>query len=156
MREIFLPDSLATENAGACFAAWPGWTGLRQIHLQGDLGAGKTTWVRGLLRGLGYQGVVRSPTYTLLETYEIAGVFLLHLDLYRLSDPDELNSLGLFDYGKKSVVWLVEWPEKGRGWLPPPDLVLYLSYCDSGRSLRWSGTAENSLYSVFQDLEKCR
>lgn len=98
-----------------------------RIDLTGELGAGKTTLVRGLLRGLGYTGVVRSPTYTLIEPYQVAGRWLYHLDLYRLSDPEELEYIGLRDLLREPAVLLVEWPERGGDLLPVPDVVIALS-----------------------------
>jgi tRNA threonylcarbamoyladenosine biosynthesis protein TsaE len=105
------------------------------IYLEGDLGTGKTTLVRGILRGLGHEGSVRSPTYTLLEPYELGGLRLFHLDLYRLSDPEELQYLGLRDLLEGDSVLFVEWPERGAGVLPPPDLEIRLGYSDNGRVL---------------------
>src|SRR5450756_255332 len=97
------------------------------IYLVGDLGAGKTTLARGFLRACGVTGSVRSPTYTLLEVYETPGSVVLHLDLYRLLEPSELETLGLREWARSGHTWLVEWPERGEGWLPPADLVVSLS-----------------------------
>jgi tRNA threonylcarbamoyladenosine biosynthesis protein TsaE len=97
------------------------------VFLEGDLGAGKTTFVRGLLGGLGYAGIVKSPTYTLIESYMIQEIFVLHLDLYRLNDPQELLSIGLNDYLKEPGIICIEWPKKGVGFLPPPDLEFELT-----------------------------
>jgi tRNA threonylcarbamoyladenosine biosynthesis protein TsaE len=105
------------------------------IYLEGDLGTGKTTLVRGILRGLGHEGSVRSPTYTLMEPYELGGLRLFHLDLYRLSDPEELQYLGLRDLLEADSVLFVEWPERGAGVLPPPDLEIRLGYSEAGRVL---------------------
>ena len=96
------------------------------IYLRGDLGAGKTTLVRGLLRGLGYQAPVRSPTYTLIEPYESVDPLVVHLDLYRLADLEELDYLGLRDLLERPGLMLVEWPERGAGALPPADLELFI------------------------------
>lgn len=98
-----------------------------RIDLTGEIGAGKTTLVRGLLRALGYTGAVRSPTYTLIEPYQVAARLLYHLDLYRLSDPEELEYIGLRDLLREPAVLLVEWPERGGGMLPAPDLAIALS-----------------------------
>lgn len=96
------------------------------IWFEGDLGAGKTTFIRALVQGLGYQGRVKSPTYGLLEHYELPALNVLHLDLYRIGDPGELDFLGLEDLFTDNTVLLVEWPERGRGVLPNPDAVLAL------------------------------
>jgi len=106
------------------------------VFLHGELGAGKTTLVRGWLRALGVTGTIRSPTYTLVEPYEVDGRSLLHLDLYRLSDPLELEQLGLYDTPPDRSVWLAEWPERGAGQLPGADLRIYLQVADAGREIR--------------------
>jgi tRNA threonylcarbamoyladenosine biosynthesis protein TsaE len=96
------------------------------VYLTGDLGAGKTTLARGFLHAVGITDPIRSPTYTLLETYEARDLTIAHLDLYRLRDPAELEPLGLRDLARPSYVWLIEWAERGAGWLPPPDLEVRL------------------------------
>jgi tRNA threonylcarbamoyladenosine biosynthesis protein TsaE len=107
------------------------------LYLHGDLGAGKTTLARGVLRELGESGPVRSPTYSLVAEYEPAGQRVLHLDLYRLNSPDELQALGLADYLHGSRLWLVEWPERGEGGgLPPADASLYLEPDGGGRRVQ--------------------
>lgn len=111
------------------------------LYLEGDLGAGKTTLARGVLRGLGHVGATRSPTYTLLEPYELDACRLYHLDLYRLGDPEELEYLGLRDLMGADALWLVEWPEHGQGALPPADVRLALSYADVGAGRRLRLTA---------------
>ena len=118
-----------TEALGARFAA----AGLRSgiVYLRGELGAGKTTLVRGFIRATGLSQKVKSPTYTLLEIYEGDPV-VLHLDLYRLVNPAELEFVGLRDYMSMAAVWFVEWPEKGRGQLPAPDMTVSLA--DDGPS----------------------
>lgn len=97
------------------------------IELAGELGAGKTTFARGLLQALGVSGRVRSPSYGLLEQYRVAGWDVLHLDLYRLLDPEELENLGVRDYHGGRSLWLVEWPDKGMGYLPDADARLTLT-----------------------------
>ena len=94
----------------------------RIVTLAGELGSGKSTFARGVLRALGATGAIKSPSYTLLETYELPGVHVVHLDLYRLKDPDELEHLGLADYHRPGQLWLIEWPENGAGRLPPADV----------------------------------
>ncbi|WP_018860600.1 tRNA (adenosine(37)-N6)-threonylcarbamoyltransferase complex ATPase subunit type 1 TsaE [Thioalkalivibrio sp. ALJ3] len=139
---IRLPDAAATERAGAALA---GMEGLRIVYLEGDLGAGKTTWTRGFLQALGHAGNVRSPTYTLVEPYELHGRSVLHFDLYRLADPEELEYLGVREAFGEQALWLVEWPERGAGWLPEPDLRVRLESCEpSGRMLHVSGAAASN------------
>ncbi|MFC1690013.1 tRNA (adenosine(37)-N6)-threonylcarbamoyltransferase complex ATPase subunit type 1 TsaE [Pseudomonadota bacterium] len=94
------------------------------IYLQGDLGAGKTTFARAYIHALGYKGYVKSPSYGLLETYRAGKQDILHLDLYRIEDPEELEYLALRDLFTDSTVLLVEWPDRGRNYLPEPDLLL--------------------------------
>jgi tRNA threonylcarbamoyladenosine biosynthesis protein TsaE len=97
------------------------------IYLAGELGAGKTTFARGFLRACGIEGAVRSPTYTLAEVYETPQTTIVHLDLYRLLDPSELDNLGVREWAKPNHVWLVEWPDRGQGRLPEPDLLVSLA-----------------------------
>lgn len=113
--------------------------GERVIFLHGDLGAGKTTLVRGLLRSLGHPGRVPSPTYTLVEPYELGGLSLKHLDLYRIADPEELEFLGVRDM---VGTVLIEWPERGAHFLPSPDLECRLSVAAPGRVLEVEGSSE--------------
>lgn len=94
----------------------------RIVTLSGDLGAGKSTFARGALRALGVTGPIKSPSYTLLETYPLAALTVVHLDLYRLKDPGELEFLGLADYHRPRHLWLVEWPEHGGSRIPRADL----------------------------------
>jgi tRNA threonylcarbamoyladenosine biosynthesis protein TsaE len=105
------------------------------IHLAGPLGAGKTTLVRGCLRALGHQGSVKSPTFTLVEEYAFSERPVLHFDLYRLGDPEELEWIGIRDYLSAGALTFIEWPEKGSGILPKGDLVVHLMYHDLGRKV---------------------
>lgn len=130
MSSHFLPDPDSTAALGAALARTRPSRAV--VHLQGDLGAGKSSLARALLRALGIEGTIRSPTYTLVERYPLAGGGeAWHLDLYRIGDPGELEFLGLD--GGEAVLWLVEWPERGLGALPPVDLVVRLSIDGDGR-----------------------
>lgn len=128
-----LADEQATRAFGAALA--PLLPGRATVFLQGNLGAGKTTLVRALLRAAGHDGPVRSPTYTLVEPYRLARGSYYHLDLYRLSDPEELEYLGLRDMLAEDCVLLIEWPERGEAALPRPDLRIRLESAGSGRML---------------------
>lgn len=103
------------------------------IFLQGDLGAGKTTLVRGFLRGMGLTEKVKSPTYTLVEVYEFSDIRVLHIDLYRLKNADEINALSLRDYMNDYTIFLIEWPENAVSQLPLPDLSCAISFLENGR-----------------------
>lgn len=125
-----LPNEQATLALGAALSRLaPG--GL--VTLEGPLGAGKTTLVRAFLRALGHEGAVRSPTYTLLEPYEVGGCPIVHLDLYRLAEPEELEELGLRDYLHPGTWLFVEWPQRGHGVLPQADLEIQLRTEGAGR-----------------------
>ena len=129
---LFLPDTDATEALGQALARTR--PAVAVVHLRGDLGAGKSTLARALLRALGVAGAIRSPTYTLVERYPVEGGEAWHLDLYRIGDAGELEFLGL-DEGA-AVLWLVEWPERGGAALLPADLQVDLSVEDNGRAAR--------------------
>ena len=138
MIELFLPDAAATDQLGHALATTR--PSLAVVHLQGDLGAGKSTLARALLRALGVQGAIRSPTYTLVERYPVADGEAWHLDLYRIGDAGELDFLGLDD--ATATLWLVEWPERGRGGLPPTDLIVALAMEGAGRRAQLAATSE--------------
>ena len=109
----------------------------RIVELSGELGSGKSTFARGVLRALGAQGPIKSPSYTLLEAYELtASLTVIHLDLYRLRDPEELEHLGLSDYDRPGNLWLIEWPERGAGRLPRPDLRFEFSIQPDGHRIQ--------------------
>ncbi|MFO1349812.1 MAG: tRNA (adenosine(37)-N6)-threonylcarbamoyltransferase complex ATPase subunit type 1 TsaE [Gammaproteobacteria bacterium] len=135
-----LADADATERLGERIAAAFPSTGV--IYLQGELGAGKTTLTRGILRGFGFTGPVKSPTYTLIEPYLIQGRDVFHLDLYRIRDPLELEYLGLRDLIDRGGLILIEWPERGTGELPPPDWVVRMEYSNQQRIATIKSTSE--------------
>lgn len=130
---IVLADAAATERFGAAVAQWLQAREGGVLFLHGDLGAGKTTLARGLLRAFGVTGPIRSPTYTLVEPYELADRVVVHMDLYRLRDPEELALIGVRDYDPRRHVWIVEWPEHGAGFLPVPSLEIELQPDGAGR-----------------------
>ena len=136
LSEYYLADESMTEYAGACIARSLPANGA-VIYLEGDLGAGKTTLSRGLIRALGHQGAVKSPTYTLVEPYEDFEFPLYHFDLYRLSHPEEVEFLGVDDYFKPPAVCLIEWPGRGKGFLPSADIHFFLADEGDGRRLSW-------------------
>jgi tRNA threonylcarbamoyladenosine biosynthesis protein TsaE len=128
---LSLADEAATQALGRqlSFCLAPGMT----LHLRGDLGAGKTTLVRAMLQGLGYAGKVKSPTYTLVESYVVSHLYLYHFDFYRFLNPEEWIEAGLRDYFNADSVCLVEWPEKAGDLLPAPDLTIHLHIVQNSR-----------------------
>ncbi len=124
-------DAAATEQLAQALAQCAGFP--LQIHLLGELGAGKSTFARGFLHGLGYRQYVKSPTYTLVEPYPVGDRLVYHMDLYRLSDPEELEYLGYRDFTQNNAICLIEWPEKGQGFLAPADIRVELGFQQQGR-----------------------
>lgn len=147
---IDLPDTEAQLNFGARLATL--LPPMCVLYLEGDLGTGKTTLTRGILRQLGHAGAVRSPTYTLLESYQFADRAVYHLDLYRLTDPEELEYLGLRDLLGETALWVIEWPERGVAHLPAADLTIHINHLSSGRRLQLCGLtpAGNALVAALR------
>ncbi|MEE8482931.1 MAG: tRNA (adenosine(37)-N6)-threonylcarbamoyltransferase complex ATPase subunit type 1 TsaE [Acidiferrobacterales bacterium] len=151
---ILITDEADMQELGQQLA--PIVADLSLVYLGGDLGAGKTTLVRGILRGLDYAGVVKSPTFTLVEPYVLGDLRVYHFDLYRLNDPEELEFLGAREYFASGLC-LLEWPEKGEGFLPPPDISVIIQKVKQGRNVRLEtkserGTAPaNALMRLFEN-----
>jgi tRNA threonylcarbamoyladenosine biosynthesis protein TsaE len=137
---LFLPDETATLGLGAALAR--GMTPGLVVYLDGDLGAGKTTLVRGLLRALGDAGPVKSPTYTLVELHAVSGLNLYHFDFYRFNQPDEYLDAGLDEYFSGEGVCLVEWPAQAAPYVPAADLEIRLSVLGSGRQASIATSSE--------------
>jgi len=149
MYQLDIIDAPAMEALGQKLASLclPGC----KLFLQGELGAGKTTLVRGFLRGHGYEGIVKSPTYTLIEPYQLNDLEIYHFDLYRINDPEELESIGIRDYFSGSGICLLEWPEKGAALLGSPDVSIQIQYQDDQRkvSLEAKTSAGKDIISAF-------
>jgi len=145
--QVYLANAEATEQFGASlYKVLPASC---VIFLQGDLGAGKTTLVRGFLRAAGYNGTVKSPTYNLVEEYTIAQQRVFHFDLYRLSSPEELEWIGINDYFAQQSICFIEWPDLGLGFLPEPDIIIALSQQEQGRMLVITDNTENKITSAL-------
>lgn len=149
----FLPDEAATVVAGS--AVGRALNKGTVVFLVGELGVGKTTFTRGALRALGYAGSVKSPTYTLCEPYDLVDAGqLCHLDLYRLSNPEELEFLGIRDYVASGAMLFIEWPSRGEGWLPAPDLQVALNESNNGRELEITALTAGG-EGVLTRMEDC-
>ena len=154
--DLKLPDAAATVRLGAALA--PGVAPGRVLHLCGELGTGKTTLVRGLLRALGVAGPVKSPTYAWVEPYTVSSLDLYHFDFYRFDDRNAWLSSGLADYFRADAACIVEWPERAGDVLPPPDLRVQLSYegearhaaltAHSAAGEAWLSSSRRSLASI--------
>lgn len=131
MKTMILATSEDTENAAAELASLI--HAPANIYLEGQLGAGKTTFVKGFLRGCGYEGLVKSPTYTLVETYPVNEAVILHADLYRINDPNELEAMGFRDYFNSNTIALIEWASHAREWLPKPHTLCTLKIPSDGK-----------------------
>ncbi|HLW05774.1 MAG TPA: tRNA (adenosine(37)-N6)-threonylcarbamoyltransferase complex ATPase subunit type 1 TsaE [Azoarcus sp.] len=149
-----LADEIETDAAGAALAAGL-VTGL-VVQLEGNLGAGKTTLVRGCLRALGHTGKVKSPTYTLLEPYSVSRLNLYHFDFYRFNVPEEFLEAGLDEYFSGQGVCLIEWPDKAEPYLPDADIVIRLTLSTPGRNLKvaaYTEAGKKCVQTMMQNLQ---
>lgn len=141
MTEILLETEDDTQRLGELIAKY---LSIPMVcFLEGDLGVGKTRLTRAIIQSRGYQGNVKSPTYTLVEPYQFESMMIYHFDLYRLSDPEELDFLGIRDYFDNESVSFIEWPSKGKGWLPEADLVISLAFKQQGRICQLLGNTKS-------------
>jgi tRNA threonylcarbamoyladenosine biosynthesis protein TsaE len=149
---LLAPDEAAMVALGARLGAAcePGLV----VFLQGELGMGKSTFCRGLIQSLGHAGAVKSPTYTLVEPYQLGKLQLFHFDLYRLAAPEELEFIGIRDYFGDFSVCLVEWPERGLGALPPADLVITIGLEGQGRRLAYAAATRQGRAVLARMLVK--
>ncbi|VCU71260.1 tRNA threonylcarbamoyladenosine biosynthesis protein TsaE [Pigmentiphaga humi] len=152
VQRLYLPDESATEALAARLA--PLVSGGGRIHLQGDLGAGKTSFARALLRAIGVTGRIKSPTFTLVEPYKVSNLYCYHFDFYRFTDPREWLDAGFRDALREDALVLIEWAERAGGALPAPDLDIALSYEGAGRGAALSAHSAKGqawLNTLFPD-----
>ena len=152
--ELSLPIASSTEELGRALALVVPRHATFVVHLRGDLGAGKTSLARALLCGLGWTGSIKSPTYSLVERYPLGDHEAVHLDLYRIREPGELDFLGLDDLAGQPVLWLIEWPERGGSAAPPPDLEIRLDHAPRGRvaTLAALSAAGRALWPTLSEI----
>lgn len=143
MVKFQLADEAKTQTFATQFAEH--CPGQLVMFLSGTLGAGKTTLVRGILRGLGYHGTVKSPTYTIVEPYHFNDLTIYHFDLYRISDAEELEFIGIRDYFHEQAICFIEWPENASSVLPQADLVCNISILDEGRYISMDGYSKQGI-----------
>lgn len=140
MKNLVIDGDLAMVNFGAQIAE--ALSPCMIITLEGDLGAGKTTLSRGILQSLGHQGAVKSPTYTIVEPYDLDIGAVYHFDLYRITDPEELDYIGFPDYLSQGFLSLIEWPERAKGYLDNADVNISISHSDVGRYIKLVGDTQ--------------
>ncbi|MBK4764769.1 MAG: tRNA (adenosine(37)-N6)-threonylcarbamoyltransferase complex ATPase subunit type 1 TsaE [Pantoea sp. Brub] len=148
---VYLSDEQATLTLGIQLSYEFYNTGI--IYLYGDLGVGKTTFIRGFLRGLGYNGIVNSPTYTLVEFYQIGTVSVYHMDLYRIADASELEFIGISEYFQKNTICLIEWPQNGINKIPEADIILTFDYNFNSRKVElitYSSINVNLIKNIYK------
>ena len=150
--KLTIPDAQAMQQLGQQLAGnCPSGS---RLYLQGQLGTGKTTFVRGFLLGMGYQGKVNSPTYTLVEPYELTQATVYHFDLYRIHDPLELEAIGLRDYFDGEAICLVEWPEKAAQLLGEPDVMIHIEHRQALRDVTLRAVS-NPGKIILESLHSC-
>lgn len=150
-KQATLTDESATLSAGAQFAKYVVSHQLKTglvVYLHGDLGAGKTTFTRGFIQGLGFSGKVKSPTYTLVEPYVFSRYNIYHFDLYRFTDEDEWEASGFREYFNPQSICLIEWPEKAGDLLPEPDIHVYLIHDELQRKIQFLVNPKSNNHSV--------
>ncbi|TLY48303.1 MAG: tRNA (adenosine(37)-N6)-threonylcarbamoyltransferase complex ATPase subunit type 1 TsaE [Gammaproteobacteria bacterium] len=124
------------------------------VFLNGELGAGKTFFVRALIKNLGYPGLVKSPTYTLVETYKLPRYSINHLDLYRLQSANEIIEMGLCDEFDQPTLWFIEWPEQASAFLPPPDIVCHINLMEMSRQISFQAKTFQGEQTLALFLQK--